>query len=55
MVHTPSAYTYNFWTKSPTEVVELTCLMPNGIVIPLETNRNTTLAETKEVRILILN
>ncbi|XP_076669716.1 phosphatidylinositol 3-kinase 92E isoform X5 [Andrena cerasifolii] len=48
MVHIPSAYTYNFWSKSPTEVVELTCLMPNGVVIPLETNRNITLAEIKE-------
>lgn len=53
MVHTPSAYTYNFWTKTPTEVVELTCLMPNGVLIPLETNRNTTLAEIKEVNILL--
>lgn len=49
MVHIPSAYTYNFWAISPTEVVELTCLMPNGVVIPLETNRNITLAEIKEV------
>ncbi|XP_066595868.1 phosphatidylinositol 4,5-bisphosphate 3-kinase catalytic subunit delta isoform [Prorops nasuta] len=48
MVHVPSAYTYNFWSKTPTEVVELTCLMPNGVVIPFETNRNTTLAEIKE-------
>ncbi|XP_058790627.1 phosphatidylinositol 4,5-bisphosphate 3-kinase catalytic subunit delta isoform [Phymastichus coffea] len=48
MLHVPSSYTYNFWTKTPTEVVELTCLMPNGIIIPFETNRNTTLAEIKE-------
>ena len=48
MVHIPNTYTYNFWTKTPTEVVELTCLMPNGVVIPFETNRNATLAEIKE-------
>lgn len=48
MVHIPSAYTYNFWAKTPTEVVELTCLMPNGVVVPLDTNRNATLAEIKE-------
>ncbi|XP_034936238.1 phosphatidylinositol 4,5-bisphosphate 3-kinase catalytic subunit delta isoform-like [Chelonus insularis] len=48
MVHIPSAYTYDFWTKTPTEVVELTCLMPNGVIIPLEANRNITLAEIKE-------
>ncbi|XP_015605201.1 phosphatidylinositol 4,5-bisphosphate 3-kinase catalytic subunit delta isoform [Cephus cinctus] len=48
MVHIPSAYTYNFWSKTATEVVELTCLMPNGVFIPLEANRNSTLAEIKE-------
>lgn len=51
MVHIPSAYSFNFWANAPTEVVELTCLMPNGVVIPFETNRNTTLAEIKEVTI----
>lgn len=50
MVHIPSTYTYNYWAKTPTEVVELTCLMPNGVLIPLETNRNATLTEIKEVR-----
>lgn len=55
MVHIPSAYTYNFWAKSPTEVVELTCLMPNGVVIPFETNRNITLAEIKEVSSIYQN
>lgn len=49
MVHIPTAYSYNFWAKLPTEVVELTCLMPNGVVIPLETNCNITLAGIKEV------
>lgn len=48
IVHIPNSYMYNFWIKTPTEVVELTCLMPNGVVIPLEANRNTTLAEVKE-------
>lgn len=48
MVHIPSTYTYNYWAKTPTEVVELTCLMPNGVLIPLETNRNATLTEIKE-------
>lgn len=48
MVHIQNTFTYNFWTKTPTEVVDLTCLMPNGVVIPLEANRNATLAEVKE-------
>lgn len=49
MVQIPSTYSYNFWINTPTEVVEITCLMPNGVVIPLETNRNAPLAEIKEV------
>lgn len=50
MVHIPNSYTYDYWvTKAPSEIVELTCLMPNGVVIPFETNRNSTLAEIKEV------
>lgn len=54
MVHIPSTYTYDFWAKTPTEVVELTCLMPNGVVVPLDTNRNATLAEIKEASIFFL-
>lgn len=52
MIHIPSAYTYDFWAKTPTEVIELTCLMPNGVVIPFEANRNTTLSEIKEVNLM---
>lgn len=56
MVHgaIPSAYKYNFWAERPGDaqepaVVELTCLMPNGVVIPFEINRNITLDQIKEV------
>lgn len=55
MVHgaIPSAYKYNFWAERPGDaqeasVVELTCLMPNGVVIPFEINRNITLDQIKE-------
>ncbi|XP_036147909.1 phosphatidylinositol 4,5-bisphosphate 3-kinase catalytic subunit beta isoform [Monomorium pharaonis] len=53
MVHgnIPNAYKYNFWAERPGdahEVVELTCLMPNGVVIPFEINRNITLDQIKE-------
>ncbi|XP_072757621.1 phosphatidylinositol 4,5-bisphosphate 3-kinase catalytic subunit delta isoform [Anoplolepis gracilipes] len=49
----PSAYKYNFWAERPGDgqegsVVELTCLMPNGVVIPFEINRNITLDQIKE-------
>ncbi|KAH0946844.1 hypothetical protein HN011_008570 [Eciton burchellii] len=55
MVHgnIPNAYKYNFWAERPGDVqepaiVELTCLMPNGVVIPFEINRNITLDQIKE-------
>ncbi|EFN66382.1 Phosphatidylinositol-4,5-bisphosphate 3-kinase catalytic subunit beta isoform [Camponotus floridanus] len=53
MVHgaIPSSYKYNFWAERPGDeplVVELTCLMPNGVVIPFEINRNITLDQIKE-------
>lgn len=56
MVHgmIPSAYAYNFWAERPGDeptMVELTCLMPNGVVIPFEINRNVTLDQIKEVNI----
>lgn len=61
MVHgnIPSAYKYNFWAERPGDahepaVVELTCLMPNGVVIPFEINRNITLDQIKEVGILCI-
>jgi len=58
MVHgaIPSSYKYNFWAERPGDeplVVELTCLMPNGVVIPFEINRNITLDQIKEVSVLL--
>ena len=50
MVHIPITYTYDFWLRGATDPsVELNCLMPNGIIIPLEVKRNATLQEIKEV------
>lgn len=50
MVHIPSTYTYDFWLRSSTDLsVELSCLMPNGVFIPLEVKKNATLQEIKEV------
>lgn len=49
MVLIPSTYAHDFWLRSSSEqLVELSCLMPNGVLIPLEANRNATLHEIKE-------
>lgn len=54
MVEIPETLSYDYWfTKRASDFVELTCLLPNGIVVPLETNRNSTLADIKEVSYFI--
>lgn len=54
MVPLPQEFTYEFWLTGPTEYTKLTCLMPNGVIIILETSHNATLAEIKEVEFLIV-
>lgn len=41
-------YTYDFWIRGQIDPIVLTCLMPNGILIPLEASKNATLLEIKE-------
>ncbi|KAK4875877.1 hypothetical protein RN001_012299 [Aquatica leii] len=48
MVPFPEEYTYEFWLTGPTDYTRVTCLMPNGVIIILETSHNATLAEIKE-------
>ncbi|KAJ8868084.1 hypothetical protein PR048_031893 [Dryococelus australis] len=50
MVHKPATFAYDFWLRGNAEPqVELSCLMPNGVYIPIEANRDATLQEIKEV------
>lgn len=39
---------YNFWLSDTPDVIDITCLMPNGIIIPLKTSQNATIEEIKE-------
>lgn len=45
-------YTYDFWIRGQIDPIVLTCLLPNGILIPLEASKNATLLEIKEVMFL---
>lgn len=49
MVPIPREYSPDFWSYDPEDLVELTCLMPNGIVILLKVSYNATLSDIKEV------
>ncbi|CAG9819182.1 unnamed protein product [Phaedon cochleariae] len=49
MVPIPAEYMPDFWDQISTEcTIQLSCLLPNGIVILLNVNYNATLAEIKE-------
>lgn len=43
-----SCASYDFWSAEPPDIVDLTCLMPNGILIPMKTTQNATIEEIKE-------
>ncbi|XP_064211138.1 phosphatidylinositol 4,5-bisphosphate 3-kinase catalytic subunit delta isoform [Tribolium castaneum] len=43
----PREYSPDFWSFDPEDSVELTCLMPNGIVILLKVSYNATLLDIK--------
>lgn len=49
MVPIPREYSPDFWFHDPEDCIELTCLMPNGIVILLKVSYNATLSDIKEV------
>lgn len=51
MVPVPEEYTYEYFLTGPadTSKATVTCLLPNGIVICLNTRYDVTLAELKEV------
>lgn len=39
---------YDFWYVETPDTVDVTCLMPNGIIIPLKTSQHATIEEIKE-------
>lgn len=39
---------HDFWFTEPPDIITITCLMPNGIVIEMTTNQNATVEEIKE-------
>lgn len=49
MVPIPREYSPDFWSFDPEDSVELTCLMPNGIVILMKVSYNATLLDIKAV------
>lgn len=50
MVPIPAEYLPDFWDQVSAEcMIEVTCLLPNGVVVLLNVSHNATLAEIKEV------
>ena len=56
MVPVPAEYMPDFWNRVSSEClgVEVTCLLPNGVIVLVNVNYNATLAEIKEVIIIII-
>ncbi|XP_063531233.1 phosphatidylinositol 4,5-bisphosphate 3-kinase catalytic subunit delta isoform [Cydia strobilella] len=49
MVPAPSCpNTWDYWTTSPSYIVDLTCLLPNSVYIPITPNWDATLHDVKE-------
>ncbi|XP_046964995.1 phosphatidylinositol 4,5-bisphosphate 3-kinase catalytic subunit delta isoform [Vanessa cardui] len=49
MVPAPSCpYTWDYWSATPSDYVELTCLMPNSIYLPVTVSWDATLQDIKE-------
>ena len=52
MVHSGEvAFAFDYWSNNIDNDVELNCLMPNGVFIPLLVNKTSSFNEIKEVRI----
>lgn len=53
MVPIPAEYMPDFWDELSSEnpMVELSCFLPNGIMVLLKVNHNATLGDIKEVSV----
>ncbi|VVC95371.1 unnamed protein product [Leptidea sinapis] len=50
MVPAPSCpYTWDYWTTTPSDYVELTCLMPNSLYLAVTVSWDSTLQDVKEM------
>lgn len=53
MVPIPAEYMPDFWDElSENPMVELSCFLPNGIMVLLKVNHNATLGDIKEVNFI---
>lgn len=43
-----SCVSYDFWLSDPPDIVDISCLMPNGIIISMKVSQNATFEEIKE-------
>lgn len=46
-------FTIDFWANDPPDIIEVSCLMPNGILILMHTSPTATIREIKMVNCVL--